>query len=147
MTLKYSETKEKTNSNETECQHKTNVIQNNCNINQICVCQQILKECNWEETPGEWECECCHKMYSEDVKIYYWCGKAICKYKQITGDKFNVCFNCFNTFDNSNDDNQSFNKHNFLSAKIAAMINIINKEINKLKNIKQRKKYLFDVYD
>ncbi len=91
------------------------------NINKICVCQRMVKECNWEQEPGEWDCECCCKTYSEDVKIYYWCGKETCQYKQITGNDFEVCSECFNTLDNSNDEHK-----NFLFAKITAMINIIS---------------------
>eukprot|EP01084_Bolivina_argentea_P075058 136108_1 len=138
MTLKHKETK---------YDHNVNIIQNKRNINQICICQEMLKEGYWRYNPNGWKCECCHKTYSGDVKIYYWCRKQTCGYTQITKSGFVVCFECFNTFDNLNDDNKNYcNKHNFVSAKITSIINIINKEINKLTDSKQCKRYMFDVY-
>eukprot|EP01084_Bolivina_argentea_P075055 136104_1 len=134
MALKYKETI----AYETESKH---------NINQICICGEMLKECYWRRNPNGWECKCCCNKYPDNAKIYYWCKTQTCEYEQTTKTSFDVCFECFNTLDNSNDKNKNhYNKHNFLPAKMTAILNIINKEINKLTDSKQCKRYMFDVY-
>eukprot|EP01084_Bolivina_argentea_P014706 27505_1 len=119
---------------------------NDFNVNQLCYCRVPLK--SYEEYESGFQCYCCLKW--RHSKIFYSCNSGIkCKFKQIADLFYEVCGECFNskTTVSENKSSYYYDEDQFISSKIESTIKIINNELAQIQNKKQRKEYLFDIYD
>eukprot|EP01083_Nonionella_stella_P142780 442413_1 len=102
------------------------------NINQICLCGRKLAKCPFEFH----QCKSCCKEVEKKEKGYYFCNAKQCTYS------FIICGACYENVTASNIDA----KHSFLFRKVASLIEQIRKEIQKCNNNDQRRRYMYWVY-
>ena len=100
-------------------------------MNQMCYCKQPLERIAWKRPFNDWWCLSCFAKQSG--RVGFWCTNKSCKFKSVSGWRYDVCSSCFKWTDNNSlydetDEKEDGAESTFICRQLNHSINMISSD-------------------